>query len=108
MRLLIARAVSGDDSAVIHATIDPFADALRGHLASAAPHCAVQLIVFAPVIMPVPLGTIENVSTTYRSSESAIVISRNINYDSWMSADPRQRNQLYAAALSDGLGEVSQ
>ena len=107
MRLVIAGALSGDVSAVIHGTIDPFADALRRQLASAAPHCAVQLLVFAPVIMPVPLGTIENVSTTYRSSEPAIVISRNINYGSWMSADPRQRVQLYAAALSDGLGDVS-
>jgi hypothetical protein len=107
MRFEITAVVSEDVSATVNGTSNAFADALRGYIASAAPSGVAQLIVFSPVIMPVPPGTIENAST-YRRSQSAIVISRNINYGSWMSADPGQRIHLYAEALSDGLGDVSQ
>jgi hypothetical protein len=107
MNFSITGVVSEDVSTTINRTANAFADAFREQMAIAGLSCTAQLMVFSPVIMPVSLGTIKNESA-YRPRQSALMISRNINHDSWMSADPRKRLRLYAEALSQGLGDVSQ
>lgn len=105
MRFAISGLMSPDASARIDLIANPFAAALGSELATVELSCAAEVLIFAPIIIPASLGTVQNESK-YRRRQRAIVISRNIDHAWWMLAQQKDRLTQYAQTLSDGLNDI--
>jgi hypothetical protein len=56
--------------------------------------------------MPITLGQVED-SSEFRRRQYAIMISRNIVHDLWMSADSAGKRHLYADGLRAGIHSLN-
>jgi hypothetical protein len=106
MKFAITGFVAPDASNVLNQIANPFAEAFRYEIADLVLECSAGLMVFSPIIIPASLGSVANESSL-KPRQSAIMISRNIDHETWLASDKSERLRLYAGALSNGLLDLA-